>query len=234
MKDRSGFFESDLGRDPRAERIFVVGTATGAMFVLLLWAAISVMTEPSPPSDRADVAVEGSGPSGLPTNTAVLTGDKACRDLVAEQTRALRAAERSLAQWRTHVEAMNRLVAGEITLAQASDFWERTRVGAHRRLAAYDARTARLPDRGATCPGPATPRGQTHCAKTAVARARQLRRADEALATWATHVRHMEMLRRGTLDPTAATRMWRASWRSGVRQLQRYDRAAATARTHAC
>ena len=47
MKDRSGFFESDLGRGPRAERIFVVGTMTGAMFVLLLWAAISVMTEPS-------------------------------------------------------------------------------------------------------------------------------------------------------------------------------------------
>jgi hypothetical protein len=235
MKDRSGFFESDLGRDPRAERIFVVGTMTGAVFVLLLWAAISVMTEPSPAPDRADVAVEGSGgPSTLPTNTAVLTGERACRNLVAARTRTVRAAERSLGQWRTHVEAMNRLVAGEITLAQASDFWERTRVGAHRKLAAYGARAARLPDRATRCPGPVTPRGQAHCAKAAALRARQLRKADEALATWATHVQHMEMLRRGDLDPATATRMWRTSWRSGVRQLHRYDRAAEAARAHAC
>jgi hypothetical protein len=42
------------------------------------------------------------------------------------------------------------------------------------------------------------------------------------------HVRDMEMLRDGQLSPAEATRMWLASWQSGMRQLKAY-RAAESA-----
>lgn len=129
---------------------------------------------------------------------------------------------------------MHQLVSGEITLAQASTFWNRTRVGAHRRLEAYEASTTPLARPGSACAASGRATDQEHCVRAAHARAMQLRRAGRALSTWAVHVRHMEMLRRGRLDASDATRMWRSSWRAGVRQLARYDRAAIAAQMHAC
>jgi hypothetical protein len=235
MKDHSGFFDADDTHDPRTQRIFVVGTVVGAVFVLLLWAAVTVSTDPPNPgsSQRLTSGQGRDGPATMPSLSAASPQDQACRELVADQAAAVRDARRSLAQWRTHVEAMNRLVAGEITLAQASAFWNQTRVGADRRLRAYQRSTAGLPDLDAACGGSSGAGRQPTCLDVAAARARQLRRADVALETWSRHVQHMEMLRSGDLDPTTATRMWRTSWRAGMREIDRYDAAARVARSHA-
>jgi hypothetical protein len=64
------------------------------------------------------------------------------------------------------------------------------------------------------------------------ARHREIKRAAVALETWRTHVRHMEMLRRGEMSPEVATRMWLTNWREGSRQVDAYRSAARGARSH--
>lgn len=54
------------------------------------------------------------------------------------QGEVLERAGRSLEQWRDHIGAMNQLVAGDITLAQTSQFWNSTRRGAASRIAAFE------------------------------------------------------------------------------------------------
>ena len=79
-----------------------------------------------------------------------------CREADAELTGQLQAAAPALDQWEIHVAAMNKLVTGEITRAQAGAFWSQSKVDARRNLARFDsaARQAssaetdvRLPDR---------------------------------------------------------------------------------------
>jgi hypothetical protein len=126
---------------------------------------------------------------------------------------------------------MNQLVTGSITLSQASAFWNRTRLAAQRRLAAYDAAAQSL-DGLARCQ-----KGDTqiaHCRAAVHARSRQLALADRSLTTWRKHVQHMEMLRDGDLEPAKATQMWLASWQRGIRQLDAYDAAARDAGGHHC
>jgi len=180
-------------------------------------------------------ALQGSGPSGEETARNVAgtttrheraaTALRECTAVRERQAAPLSAAARSLAQWKVHVGAMNQLVAGRITLAQATAFWSRTRVGADRR--AQEFRTADATTKPATAcrrlsgTGPAV----AACARDVVRRAATLRAARTAIDTWQRHIRDMEMLRMGRMSPARATQMWLMNWRRGVRQLDAYDAA---------
>lgn len=151
----------------------------------------------------------------------------------------LEAAQASLDQWSVHVGAMNKLVVGEITLEQATEFWEDTRLGARRRLEEFDRAVGDLLLEGIDCPDPgllapgnvALP----SCARAVRAEVVALRAAQVATATWAEHVHHMDMLRLGQMTPQQATGMWLESWKQGVRELDDYDVAVrATQRQDGC
>ena len=145
----------------------------------------------------------------------------------------LDAAQASLDQWSVHVGAMNKLVVGEITLKQATDFWNDTRVGARQRLEELDRAVDDLRREGVDCPDPgllapgnvALP----SCARAVRAEVVALRAAQVSTATWAEHVHHMDMLRLGQITPEQATRMWLASWQQGVRELDDYKVAVRAA-----
>jgi hypothetical protein len=142
----------------------------------------------------------------------------------------LEAARPALRQWQVHVDAMNQLVVGEITLQQATEFWNRTRVGAQRRVEDFDDSWAALRRQGVDCPtpslmAPATP-ALRPCAEHVEAQVRVLQAARTSINTWREHVRHMDMLRLGMLSPEKATEMWLSMWRQGVRDLKTYHRAA--------
>jgi hypothetical protein len=152
-----------------------------------------------------------------------------CRVVWRAQSRALGAAGSSLEQWQVHVDAMNQLVAGEITLDQAQDFWNRTRKGAAARVARFESTAGSYADSAPRCeaaiagsrPRAASPE-IADCVAGVRARDRAIDAATVAITTWKHHIMDMELLRAGQITPQQATRMWLASWRSGVRELDTF------------
>lgn len=142
----------------------------------------------------------------------------------------LAAAKPSLEQWAVHIGAMNQLVVGEITLQQATAFWDRTRVGAQRRVGEFrDAMTV-LRQRGLDCPSPALlapgARRLPGCARQVEAGEQVLREAGRSIDMWEHHVHQMDMLRLGQLTPEEATRSWMTMWQRGARELDSYRTSA--------
>jgi hypothetical protein len=138
----------------------------------------------------------------------------ACRDQLAAASAPIRAAAEAVAQWRVHVVAMNKLVAGTITLAQASVFWNQSRMGAMHRVAVF--RGADLAYRAQydhhACAGAIPPR----CRQASLARLTALGDAERTITTWSEHIVNMNMLRAGQLSPAMATSMWVTMWQRGV------------------
>ena len=133
-----------------------------------------------------------------------------------------------MTQWEVHIGAMNKLVVGAISVAQAQQFWNQTRNGATRNLERFADAQRAYQQRTARCPTPNRQASEElrECAAVVTAQRRELVRAAVALSTWRTHVHHMEMLRRGEMSAEDATRMWLASWRTGARQVDVYRGAA--------
>jgi hypothetical protein len=177
----------------------------------------------APGNDRSTDAVPAAS-----TGPGVLV---ACQRQYAAQTPVLGAAARSIRQWEVHVGAMNQLVAGEITLDQASAFWSRTRIGAQGRV--DDFRRAEDDYTAGThqCPAPRDtgPTGLRECSRTVELRDRVIGVARRSIATWAMHVRDLERLRTGKLDPAKASAMWQKSWRRGQDQIDAYRDALRSA-----
>ena len=167
-----------------------------------------------------------------------------CRLANLRQQAPLSAADVSLAQFDKHIDAMNLLVAGKISLAVATTFWDETRVKAVENAAAFRNADKELAASGTGCPAPdpavanAAPYGQVvtlkSCVSAIAARDTALARARSAVTTWEHHVHDMEMLRMGHITPAQATAAWRKNWKTGEKQLQAYEAAAAKARKIQC
>jgi hypothetical protein len=205
----------------------------------LVWAAFSLVNEESgaregaSSQERDDRQASGalSPASDRPAAPARLTR---CADAASALSAPLAAVAPAMDQWEVHIGAMNKLVTGAITLQQASAFWNQTRVGAQRRIAAFDRALAEQRRQGVECPPPArlkhaSPALRT-CARQVAADVRALEKARTSIAMWDKHVRDMDMLRMGMLSPQKATQMWLTMWRQGLRELEDYRVAARAAR----
>jgi hypothetical protein len=241
------------GRDRPRVVGFLTGAVVGMAVLGLVWMWVAGL-------QHGDVTFTGkdadaTAPAALPTSTPTLRDEGAaastplesCRRLDDRVRDALRAASPALSQWEIHVGAMNKLVAGVITLRQANAFWNNTRFAAQQNLATFRAaerRASRADRTDARCPRPMSrmsgmsgTAGMKHspklasCARREAADQRALDAADTAIATWSHHVTAMNMLRMGHLSPARAGRMWLRSWREGVRQIRAYHEAARAART---
>ena len=167
-------------------------------------------------------------PTTTAPNTATGSGGlQACEKVWNAQSETLDAAGRSLQQWRIHVDAMNQLVAGEITLAQAQAFWSRTRKGAAARVAKFETADGSYADVASQCAGDSrttkTSPALEHCVAGVRARDRAIDAGTVAITTWKHHIMDMEMLRTGQITPERATRMWLRSWRQGVKELDSFS-----------
>lgn len=184
-------------------------------------------------------------PAALSTG-AVGLGEarETCRLANLRQQAPLSAAEVSLAQFDKHIDAMNLLVAGKISLSVATTFWDETRVKAARNAKAFRDADEELAASAAVCPGldpavaDAAPYGEVvaikSCASAIRTRSTALARARTAVSTWEHHVHDMEMLRMGHLTPAQATAAWQKNWKTGEKQLGAYERAAAQATKIPC
>ena len=219
------------------QMVFGGGVLVGALVLGLVWLFVSLLGP-----GGGDRAADSPG-AGASAGQQLIGSDQPPRPGVAERcieaVTALRvplaAAGPAMDQWAVHIGAMNKLVVGQITLAQASAFWNATRVGAHHRITAFRSAMRALRSQGVDCPGPDllpadASAGLRSCSRLAAADRRTLRAAQTAVDTWAMHVRDMERLRAGTLSPAAATSMWLMMWQRGQDQLQAYRAAAAAAR----
>ena len=157
-----------------------------------------------------------------------------CRSRWLQQRQPLRAAQSSMRQWRVHIKAMNELVAGNISLAQATTFWNQTRKGAIHRIMRFDQDESRYRRTAPACstkslqqaPDTTIPVGARDCMRAAVAGDRILAAAKTAITTWQHHVHDMEMLRKGHLTAAQAIQMWQMKWHMGQRQLAEYGHAS--------
>lgn len=239
---------------------FVLGVVT-CLLVVLTWEMVTGDDTEGGSTDATSLAgmnepLDGASDTGSPDTGASETGTSDAeasdsgattpheRPMATRLTRcatasraiasALEAARPSLDQWAVHVGAMNKLVVGEITLQQATDFWERTRLGAQRRVADFREAMRTLRKRGVDCPSSALlapgARALPGCARQVEAEIRVVRAATTSIDTWDQHVQHMDMMRLGVLSPEDATRMWLAMWKQGVRDLDAYRAAAREAR----
>lgn len=215
---------------------FVVGTILG-LAGMALWATVDddgagdespAQTGSLSLAEELQSASSAPAESPPPTTTADTRGAR-CAAAARALEAPIAAARPALRQWDVHVEAMNQLVVGEITLQQATRFWNRTRLGAQRNVEGFRTAWADVERAGVDCPapdlmGPAPPTVRS-CARLVEAELGVLRVARTSIGTWDEHVQHMDMLRLGTLSPDDATEMWLSMWRRGVQELRDYRTA---------
>ena len=252
-----GSNDAGAGGDPRSPLLVgvVAGALAGAMVVAFAWLGVAWLGSEDPPPDH-DAPGSAALPSTAVPSTAlpsaalpstegsVNAGESTielarCREVFEAQSAPLRAAAASLDQWEVHIGAMNKLVTGAITLKQATQFWNQTRVGASTKLQSFAAARERFQQRSARCPAPsnsgtAIPPERRACYRAVAARNQTLRLAIVSLETWQQHVHHMEMLRRGEMTAQDATRLWLQSWRTGNDQVRAYRAAARAANGKTC
>jgi hypothetical protein len=203
----------------------------------------------SPASARATsvAATTIPVPAAMTTLTrpsALNAAAETCRLANLRQQAPLSAADVSLAQFDKHIDAMNLLVAGKISLSVATTFWDETRVRAAQNAAAFRRADKELAAIGTVCPAlapelaNAAPYGQVvalkNCASAITARNAALSRARKAVSTWEHHIHDMEMLRMGHITPAQATAAWQKNWKTGEKQLATYNKALATANKVPC
>jgi len=204
--------------------------AVGLAVALVIGVAAAVGTRGG--GDSGAAKPDGGGAVSASLATSETRTLRQCRASWQALRHALVAAEPSMGQWERHVRVMNRLVAGEITLAQASRFWAQTRVAARQRYDAFAAQDRRMRRSGAghgcaartTQAADSTGPALTACRRAAAAEQATLATARTALARWRGHISAMEQLRSGTLSPTMAQQMWQTTWHRGAAELRAYHR----------
>ena len=220
--------------------IFLLGAVT-SLVLLLTWSAFTSDREPES-SDGAELArasglldsAPGDPGSADATTRPAATRLSRCVSAAQALDGPMGAAQPALDQWAVHIGAMNKLVVGEITLQQATAFWERTRVGAQQRVEDFRDAMGILRRRGLDCPSPDLlapgARALPGCARQVEAEVRVLRTAGSSIDMWEHHVHQMDMLRLGEITPEQATQAWLTMWQQGDRDLDAYRAAARAAR----
>jgi hypothetical protein len=138
----------------------------------------------------------------------------ACRAQLAAESGPIRRARQAISQWRVHVTAMNKLVAGAITMRQAMRFWANSQAGAKHHVHGFQSAVHRYhrQTRHDAC-GPPLPR---RCQRAQAASAAAVSTAARTISTWQHHIMDMDMLAAGKLSPARANRMWVNKWQRGV------------------
>jgi hypothetical protein len=217
----------------------VIGLIVGMLVMALIWVAVAARDstgaatgtgaahKPRSPVSNAGASVLHTGAS-VPVAGAVPAELVACRRVTSDIVQPLGAARRTLDRWSEHVGAMNQLVAGKISAAQAKVYWTQSRTGAAADVHRFHMADHRFHRVHAQCPRPTAVSSAPvkACATAAAADEQALSSAETAIHTWATHIRDMEALRAGKLDPGMAAQMWLANWHKGVRQIHAWDAAA--------
>jgi hypothetical protein len=134
------------------------------------------------PAAQGAISPSNPAPSSPPQAEDTPPAITGCLQRWQQQGRPLLAADDTMKQWRLRIVAMNRLIAGEITLEQAADFWNQTRIGAMRRVERFQVEYAGYRDDAASCEGPdAEPEGSSSASDRHRRCAQAIRASDRVL-----------------------------------------------------
>jgi hypothetical protein len=173
----------------------------------------------------------------IPSNLAPAVAS--CQEQWRLQSAALADADRSLAQWRRHLDIMNQLQDGRISLATAKAQWPYTTYKAVDNVLAFRSADAALAASPATCAVDASATGRAADAiRTCAAAMRTvdtaLVKARVAIAPWERHLKDQTHFAMGMMTPAAAEAAWRVMWKTGLATLPPYDAVAGQARGATC
>lgn len=208
--------------------LYLLPLVTAAASVLVIVGVFWASSRPPQPSPSPSGEVK---PAAKVAQRAQVEGAAAeCsigRDRIGELHAATSAA---MQQWRLHIDAMNQLVAGKITLDQATAFWDSTRVEGQRTMTAWEQVDQAYRERPPTCapvPDVQSQRNEdvSDCARRSEAAATAFARARATLTHWRTHIEHMEMLRHGMMDASRAAELWKKMYRQAGPDISQYDAA---------
>jgi hypothetical protein len=216
--------------------VVVLALAAGVLGVLR---ATGITGDETGPASRP----HGSSSSPAASPTASSPDDREaledCRNQWSLQHEVLTSAGPAMRQWAKHITAMNQLVSGRITLADAQAYWARTRVGAARNVHRFEAADEEVSSSaGSPCMVASPPAGASAalagCLDAVDAGSTALESARTTMATWHHHIRDMERLRTGKLSPAMAQQMWLRTWKQGDRELHTFRRDEARFEALAC
>jgi hypothetical protein len=226
---------------------FLLGALLGMLILGLVWITASVLQDDAPSEAIApepDVTANLSGAEPLREDEQAIvvirkTRLDRCQVAAGRMAAPLQAADPAMGQWEVHVGAMNKLVVGAITLQQATDFWESTRLGALRKIGRFHDAGTTVRREGLNCPvrsrlGRAS-EALRSCVDRVTADEQTLRAARTAITRWEHHVHDMDRMRLGLLSPATVSKRWLVDWQKGVREIEEYKSAAkAAARSGEC
>ncbi|MEW1955925.1 hypothetical protein [Terrabacter sp. NPDC080008] len=187
----------------------------------------------TPPPTHTSTALVGSVPPKLAPAVS------SCRKQWQLSQTALSAADRSLAQWRAHLQIMNDLQAGRINLATAKARWPYTTYQAGDNVVAFRSADAAVTAYPSACAVDDSVTGRTAreiraCAASMETLGRALARARTAIAPWERHIKDQTHFAMGMMTAPAAEAAWRVMWKKGLETLPAYDAAATDARAATC
>lgn len=216
-------------------------------------ASASVTASPTA-SPSASPSTEGEGSAGTagapglpssPSPTETTTVDPvaqavaSCRARWDLQAAARDDAYRSLSQWDRHLDIMNDLQAGKLTLAQAKAAWPATTEKAPENIVAFRTADKALAASKDTCAVDASATGAAAdavrgCAASLKTVDDVLARARIAIAPWETHLKDQSHFKAGGMTPVAAEAAWRVLWKKGLATLPGYQAVAAKGQSASC
>ncbi|HYJ70701.1 MAG TPA: hypothetical protein VEX15_23855 [Nocardioidaceae bacterium] len=204
-----------------------IATVAAIVIATTLWLGYDGRSDAQQDGDSASAGSAGSATSQHPSFDAALDE---CQSHWEAQDAPLEAAASSMEQWQVHVDAMNQLVAGQITLGQASAFWNRTRVGAAERVERFFDADSAYTGGDYACPAPSSIQDGDRdlatlsaCRHGIAQREETLEAARVAIETWHHHVMDMNMLRTGKMSPARAVQLWNKYWRQGAAEVYDYQ-----------
>lgn len=221
---------SAVNRDRMKGRRWAGAVAIAAAAAIVIaatwWAGYDGRTNARQDGDQAsDTSARAASLVQNPTLAALAD----CRSHWEAQSGPLAAAKGSMTQWQLHIGAMNQLVAGQITMDQASAYWAQTQVRAEQKVARFFDADSTYSDGEYSCPAPTStqlddPNAATlsACRRAIAQREEAIEAARVAIQTWHHHVMDMNMLQAGKMSPTRAVQLWNESWRQGVAEVHDY------------
>lgn len=198
-------------------------------------AATPTESTPSSPATTTDDASTPSAPAVDPAAEAIAK----CRAGWDAQTAAITTGNTALGLWDDHIEIMNRLQAGNISLKTAKAEWPATTKTAPQAVAAFRTADAAFTKLNASCAAPAgadanTAQALTACQASLTARNNQLAATRVAIKPWEIHLKDQSHFTAGEITPAAAEAAWRVKWREGQQSLPGWKAAVKAASGKNC
>jgi hypothetical protein len=153
---------------------------------------------------------------------------KACRAKVEAGDKVLATAKKGMQNWSDHVQAQTDANAGEITVREMEDVFDRTMKAGDEDEKQYEAAVKSFEGRDGTCrevsgASAQVARQLARCAERQQAQEPVLRAAEDGMQDWIQHLGEMRRSAQGKIHNPA--QRWLETWRAAPKNIDAYKKA---------